>query len=209
MPFFSQSNFPRLWLFMQKTIGGNASKQELAIKYYQGEQRVLEIGCSMGNISEVFTCYKNISYRGIDIDPVAIKIAKKRFKLFSNFTFSLCSLAELVKTKKQYDYVIFAGILHHVSDKECRALLDDALKLVADSGQLIISEPEALLSSDSFLFKLFYNLEQGNFLRQRNVLEQLILSTGAKIKSSEDYLISPGIIKKPFVARFNLIRAHR
>lgn len=207
MSFLSQSNFPRIWLLMQKIIGGNSSKQQLAIKYYNDENRVLEIGCSVGNISEVFLPYKNISYTGIDIDPVAIKVARKRFEKSPNFVFDLCSLADLVKTKKQYDYIVFAGILHHVDDEGCKKLLCDALKLVAENGRLVISEPEALKASDNRIFKFFYKLEQGLYLRSRSDLERLVISSGAKIESSEDCLINPGIIKNTYVARFNLICA--
>lgn len=203
--FISQSNFPRFWLFVQKTIGGNRSKQQLAVRYYKGEPRILEIGCSMGNVSEAFKPFRNITFKGIDIDSVAIERAKKRFKSFDNFSFECRSLSDLSRSGEVFDYVIFAGILHHVNNEESTKLLSDVQKLIAEDGRIIISEPEALRSTDNLIFRIFYKLEQGMFLRSRDELERLIEQSGATIELSEDCLISPGIIRKPFVARFNLI----
>lgn len=205
MPFLSQHNFPQLWLFMQKTIGGNQAKQQLAIRHFQNESKILEIGCSVGNIAEIFTKYQNITYTGIDIDTKALEVAQKIYKSFKNFSFKQISLSELAKQEEKFDYMLFSGILHHVNDDELTKLISDAMKLVNCSGKIIISEPEAVRPSDNRLFKLFYNLEQGQFLRSRAELERLILATGIQIDSSEDHLIYPGILKNIYVARFNLL----
>ncbi|HVI87094.1 MAG TPA: class I SAM-dependent methyltransferase [Dongiaceae bacterium] len=207
MPALSQTQFPRLWLLMQKTIGGNRSKQELVLRYYQKQPRILEIGCSVGNVSDAFRDYAEISYTGIDIDPNAIAVAKSRFHAHPNFTFELRSLADLAAQGQQFDYVIFAGILHHISDDIAATMLADAMRVVAPGGQIVISEPEALRPTDNLIFRLFYNLEQGQFLRSRQHLERLVAASGAKISQVEDHLISPGIVKVPFVARFNLLVA--
>lgn len=206
MPLLSQSKFPRLWLLMQNTIGGNASKKELALRHYRDERRILEIGCSVGNIADAFLFKPVVNYLGIDIDDAALEVARRRFQRYRNFTFRNVSLSDLAKTGATFDYVMFAGILHHVGDAEGTALLADALKLVSPSGRLIISEPEALNDRDNRLFRLFYKLEQGQFLRSRQALERLVLESGAAIDHAEDHLVSPGIIKTP-VARFNLITA--
>jgi hypothetical protein len=55
MSFLSQSNFPRLWLLFQYLVGGTADKRRLAAMYYKGQKKVLEIGCSVGNVSQIFS----------------------------------------------------------------------------------------------------------------------------------------------------------
>ena len=111
MAFFNQGRFPRLWLLMQNTIGGNASKQALATEHYREQKRVLEIGCSVGNISEAFLAFPNVSFTGIDIDSFAIGLAKRRFRNAPNFKFTLSSLEELSRLGETFDYVLFAGCI--------------------------------------------------------------------------------------------------
>ena len=175
MTFFHQSRFPRMWLLMQNTIGGKACKQALATEHYREQKRVLEIGCSVGNISEAFLAFPNISFTGIDIDPQAIVLAKKRFRHAPNFKFTLSSLEELSRSGEYFDYVLFAGMLHHVSDTTALQLLRDAVKCTASGGQLVIYEPEAIRPGDGWLLRYFYaHFEQGTFLRSRDDLKRLV-----------------------------------
>ncbi len=191
---------------MQNTIGGSKSKKKLALHHYAGERRVLEIGCSAGNLTDAFLAEPLERYVGIDIDDAALAAASKRFEKYRNVSFRNVTLTDLAQEQDRFDYVLFAGILHHVSDDECSVLLADALRLVDHGGRLVISEPEALRDDDSRVFRFFYKLEQGKFLRSRKDLEALVLKSGARIEHSEEYLVSPGLIRTP-VARFNLIAA--
>src|ERR1700761_7782180 len=117
---------------MQDAIGGKAGKQSLATEHYRGQKRVLEIGCSVGNISSVFRSFPDIEFTGIDIDPRAIDLAKRRFRSYPNFEFSVTSLAELAQQGRRFDYVLFAAMLHHVSDVDALGLLRDAVRCTAD-----------------------------------------------------------------------------
>lgn len=206
LPLLSQTRFPRLWLLMQKAIGGNQCKQQLATKYYQGEARVLEIGCSVGNISDAFRVFPQLNFTGIDIDTAALKVAQRRFRNTENFCFLQISLAELAHHGEYFDYVLFAGILHHVDDATGKRLLQDGLHCTAPNGQLIISEPEALRPNDGYFMRLFHSLfEQGANLRSRAELEALATEAGMVIDLVEDHMISPGIVQRPYAARFNLL----
>ena len=206
MPFLTQSRFPRLWLLMQYAIGGTPCKQALALEHYQGQKRVLEIGCSVGNISSVFRGFPDIEFTGIDIDPHAIDLAKRRFCDYPNFTFSLLSLEELSRQGKKFDFVLFAAMLHHVSDDDGLMLLQDAVKCTAGGGRLVIFEPERLKESDSRFLHFFYaNFEQGGFLRFREDLLRLVERAGITLHTVEDRKVGPGIVNRPVLARFNLL----
>ncbi len=206
MTFLTQSRFPQLWLLMQNLIGGNACKQALATEHYHGQKRVLEIGCSVGNISGAFCAFPDDDFTGIDIDPHAVELAKRRFRNYPNFNFSLNSLEQLSRQGMSFDYVLFAGILHHVDDATGLRLLFEAVKCTAAGGQLVIYEPEAVKSSDGWFFRFFYALfEQGVFLRSREDLLRLVERAGITLQSVEDRMISPGIVRRPYVARFNLL----
>ena len=207
MPFLSQTNFPRLWLLMQKTIGGNADKKSLAVEHYDGQKRVLEIGCSVGNISEVFTQFPGISFTGIDIDGNALTLARQRFASIDNFRFTEISLEKLSQMGEKFDYVLFAGILHHVNDATASRLLQFAHACLDSEATLVVYEPEAISSSDGWLLRIFCRLfEQGAFLRSRSELVALVEAAGISLEKIEDRNISPGIVRRPFVARFNLLK---
>jgi cyclopropane fatty-acyl-phospholipid synthase-like methyltransferase len=206
MAFLTQSRFPRLWLLMQNMIGGIKCKQALSTKYYEGQKRVLEIGCSVGNISSAFCAFPNIEFTGIDIDPHAIDLAKSRFRKYPNFSFSVISLEALAEQGKKFDYVLFAAMLHHVSDEDGLRLLSDAVKCTASGGKLVICEPEALKASDGWFLHFFYSkFEQGGFLRFRDNLQELVERAGITLQSVEDRMITPGNFSRPYSARFNLM----
>jgi ubiquinone/menaquinone biosynthesis C-methylase UbiE len=206
MAFLTQSRSPRLWLLMQNMIGGKKCKQALALQHYRGQKRVLEIGCSVGNISEAFCAFPEIEFTGIDIDPHAIDLAKVRFRDYPNFSFSVTSLEELSRQGKQFDYVLFAAMLHHVNDDDGLRLLCDAVKCTASGGQLVICEPEALKASDGWFLHFFYSkFEQGNFLRFRGDLLSLVERAGIALQSVEDRMITPSNFGRPYSARFNLL----
>jgi 2-polyprenyl-3-methyl-5-hydroxy-6-metoxy-1,4-benzoquinol methylase len=206
MAFFTQSKFPRLWLLMQNMIGGVACKQALAVRHYQRQKRVLEIGCSAGNISSIFCQFPDIEFTGIDIDPGAIELAKRRFRKYTNFNFSVTSIEELSLQGKEFDYVLFAAMLHHVSDEDGLRLLSDAVKCTARGGQLVICEPEALKESDGWFLHFFYSkFEQGSHLRFREDLIELVERSGITLQSVEDQMITPSFLKRPYSARFNLL----
>ena len=137
---------------MQNMIGGVTCKRDLATKHYRGQKRVLEIGCSAGNISSAFCQFPDIEFTGIDIDPGAIALAQHRFRKYPNFNFSVISIEELSRQGKEFDFVLFAAMLHHVSDADGLRLLSGAVKCTAWGGQLVICEPEALKASDRMVF---------------------------------------------------------
>ena len=206
MALLTQSRFPRLWLLMQNTIGGNACKQALATEHYRRQKRVLEIGCSVGNTSAVFRAFPNVTLTGIDIDRHAIDLAKRRFRNEPNFRFSLSSLEELSRRRETFDYVLFAGVLHHVADNTGLQLLRDAVKCTTSGGRMVIYEPERARPSDGWFFRCFCTIfEQGAFLRSRDALQRLVEGAGIVLETVEDRMVSPGIVKRPYVARFNLL----
>lgn len=199
-----QNRFPYLWLVFQLLIGATYGKRQLAVQHYNGEKRVLEVGCSLGNITPAFAKIPNINYLGIDIDAQAIRIANNTFKDHANIQFKAIALNELAAQGQTYDYIIFAGMLHHVDDALATSLLSDAKQLLAPGGKLIVSEPEAFRASDPLLFRLYAKLEQGEHLRTRQQLVALLESVDLKPQIVEDILLAPSVVSFPKVIRFNL-----
>lgn len=96
IPYFNQTKFPRLWLLFQYVLGGTFDKRKLASKHLSKHKKILEIGCSSGNVSDIFKKFENTKFLGIDIDEKAITFAEKRFGKNEDFKFRCCSLEDLI-----------------------------------------------------------------------------------------------------------------
>ena len=207
MHLLSQSDSPRLWLLFQYLVGGARDKRRLATMYYRNQKKILEIGCSVGNVSQVFSAFQQVEFTGIDIDENALGYARKRLGSLPNFKFTNISLSDLAKTGEKFDYILFANILHHVDDDTAFRLLKDVQMLLSVNTTLIIMEPEKIQQNYNSIFKLFYNFEQGKFRRHKQELSNLIIASGLSIKTCSDVLVSPDSLPFLKVGRITFIEA--
>lgn len=199
--YFTQNRFPRLWILFQYVVGGVSDKRKIVLQHYEGQKRVLEIGCSVGIVSKAFTKFPDIEFTGIDIDDSALSYARKLFKNVKNFRFLNISLADLGKSGEKFDYVVFANVLHHADDATVHALLSDIKTVLAKGSTLIVVEPEKSRPDYNFLFKFFYLLEQGEYRRHANELVELIEGSGMEIKTVSHVVMSPNTMPFLKVAR--------
>lgn len=207
MPFLSQHNLPRLWLIFQYFIGGTKDKQSVALSAYKSTQRVLEVGCSVGNIADAFRSIEGVDYTGIDIDIAAINTAQARFADTPQFKFLGTSIEEHAKDQIYYDYILVAGMLHHVDDSTAVSILKTVKQLAAPHAIINIFDPDAVTTTDPLYMRLFYKLEQGQYLRSSADLAKLITSAGLVITEQKTFPIRPGIPLFPAVARFSCFLA--
>ena len=140
--FFTQSRFPGLWEIFQYYIGGSVDKRKLAISKYEKQRNILGVGCSLGNIAKVFLKKPNLKYTGLDIDPVAIRYAQKDYAHHKNFRFICMDLECLIKqNEEKFDYILFAGVLHHVDLLTFRIFFMSAWSLISNDGTLVVVDP--------------------------------------------------------------------
>ena len=176
-PYLSQTRFPILWTIFQYFIGGTIDKRELCEIHYNGEKNILEIGCSTGNIAHTFKKYKDISYTGLDIDSTVIKYAQKVFKQTPNFEFIDMDLREYKnKAIKKFDFILFAGIIHHIDDTLSAELLNCAINLLNTGGCIVVVEPLAPEEKDPKFIHYFMKLEQGKYVRTESNMLALVNS---------------------------------
>ncbi len=50
----SQWIMPRAFELFQFSIGGTVAKRNLVLQHYSNQKRILEVGCSAGNIAAAF-----------------------------------------------------------------------------------------------------------------------------------------------------------
>jgi len=203
MTILSQSNFPLLWDWFQFWIGGTIDKRKLCSLDISGNERVLEVGCSTGNIAEIFARLPDVQYVGLDIDLAALKRASEKFKGASNLNFSGIPFLDYQQPEHPFDIVLFAGILHHIDDATVQAFLNHSKSLIKPDGKVIVVDPVLPEAQDPKLFHYFSKLEQGQFVRSDTHLRKLLLDTvGLHITKSEAHFIGATPWSLPKVLRF-------
>lgn len=199
-PFIQQTNFPAGWYWYQFFFGGHQEKIETLSNYFQDNKKIIEVGCSVGNISHVFEKFKNVEYLGIDLDKNVVRYAKKHFAK-KNFNFEVI---DFKKINKKYDYVLFSGLFHHIDDDLVVDYMSHAKKLLTHNGKIVVYDP-VFGDNDPLFYRLFEKyLEVGKWVRRPEPLKRLILKAGGlKIEFEEEKLLST-FFKFPVVGRMRL-----
>ena len=211
MPWLTQRRFPFLWNCFQWAIGGTVDKRRLCLKHYSGQNRVLEVGCSVGNIAVAFLGRPGLRYVGIDIDPGAIALAKKCFAQYSTFSFRCQDLTKLADVSERFDFVLVAGVLHHLSDSQSLSLVHAACKLLDEQGLLVVVEPVVPEPGDSNFLRFYLRtFEQGEHVRDLATLGRLLDSLQGLVPcGQETCLVSATPVGVPKCARFGTWRFRR
>ena len=205
---FSQQASPWLWLLAQHTIGGTPDKQSILRQHYKGENRVIEVGCSIGNIARNLIGEPGLEYLGLDIDDGALEFARKWFAPYPNFAFSNQSLQQVAATGARYDLVCVTGVLHHVPDNVAQNMLDGARAVAAAGARLLMFDPIPLRPGDGPVYGLIHKLEQGEFLRSPARLREMITQAGFVLDQEEDVAIGPGLTPWPKIVSLSVMTAH-
>lgn len=201
--FFLQSRFPRLWDAFQYIAGGVVDKRRLCTRHYQGHGRVLEVGCSVGNISEGFLSFPDTLYVGIDIDPVVIQRARMKFRGNAAFDFVCDDLRTYSTRSGRFCYILFAGCCHHMEDALCVALITTAVKMLEPGGVIVVVDPLLPKTSDPLGVRWYIRLEQGQHVRSSEGMNRLLDGIdGVSVIGAEEELIGATPFRNPRCARF-------
>jgi cyclopropane fatty-acyl-phospholipid synthase-like methyltransferase len=204
MAFLSQTNFPRLWDGFQFWMGGTIDKRKLCSEHFRGDERMLEVGCSTGNIAESFSRFPNIHYVGLDIDVSALKRAKAKFRNAPNISFTAVPFLDFREGELPFDVVLFAGIFHHIDDETVAAFLKHSRSLIKPNGRVVVIDPVLPEPEDPKIFHLFSRLERGQFVRSETHLRKLLLETaGMHVTKSEVRFVGATPWSLPKVLRFS------
>ncbi len=208
MRWLTQSRFPFLWNCFQWAMGGTVDKRRLCLKYYSGQDRVLEIGCSVGNIAVAFLPKPGLRYVGVDDDAAAIALAQKQFARVENFSFHCRDVTRMADFGEPFDYILLAGVLHHTADAVSRDLLHAAMRLLDDAGLLVVVDPILPEPRDSSFLRIYLRMfEQGQHVRSRAAMETLLNSEPGLIPcGAETCLIGATPMRVPAAARFGIWR---
>ncbi|UYZ21608.1 glycosyltransferase [Mesobacillus jeotgali] len=115
---------------------------------------VLEVGCASGDLS-TFIAMHATNVFGIDIDPVAIELARYKVKTLGldNCYFNLGDGAALAFQENTFDTVILAEVLEHVPDPA--PFIEEALRICKHGGRIVISVPKGYAIPDPDHVRIF------------------------------------------------------
>ncbi len=176
MGMLNQTNFPRLWRLFQWSIGGSCHKRRIVRERIGKRKNVLEVGCSVGNIAEVFRGIAGLRYTGVDIDEAALQTARQSFRNEPGFAFRLGEIERIDLPLAPFDLIVLSAVLHHVDDEGCQRILAACGRLLAADGLLVVTEPVQPIAGDPRLVRFFNSIEQGHYVRPAPAFDALLRS---------------------------------
>jgi len=117
-------------------------------QYINQGERVLDIGCGNGRLSQLISAE---NYIGIDISDKLIEIAKKKYP---DKRFVLSEPLKFPFENQSFDIAICLAVLHHIPSKQSRAeFLKEIKRILKPNGKLILTVWD--LQSSKKAIKLF------------------------------------------------------
>ena len=147
------TNYHKKWKSYRRERNQNEKKRfALTASLCKGD--VLEIGCGNGDLSSYISMYGHRLF-GIDIDPVAIELARYKVWNFglSDCYFNVCDANNLSLPDNAFDTVVLAEILEYVSDP--LKVINEAKRVCKNDGIIIISVPRGYRIPDEDHIHIF------------------------------------------------------
>ncbi len=108
---------------------------------------ILDMGTETGLLTYyIYQKYQNAKYTLIDLSSEMLKVAKERFSDLNNFEFIEEDYINYVY-KKDYDAVVSALSIHHLSDEDKQTVYNKAYSILK-SGGIFINSDQVLGSLD-------------------------------------------------------------
>ena len=106
------------------------------------EHKMLEIGCGIGLLSELFAKYLDRGkLHSLDISPKAVAMAKARLAKFTNVSFEVSDMSAF-RSDLIFDRVVLPDVLEHIPEEQHQALFDTIARHLAPEGKVLIHIPD-------------------------------------------------------------------
>lgn len=130
--------------------------------------RVLDIGCGVGAVSQYFP---QVTYHGFDSSDRYVDYARRKFGDRAEFTVGIIGQNVTVEAGS-YDLVMANGILHHLDDREALHLLTLAHEALKPGGRLVTRDG-CFEDGQSPVARYLLEGDRGRFVRTRDAYQQL------------------------------------
>ena len=173
-------NSPLVYRIIQYIMSGTSFRNSIIKKNIKKSNlKILDIGCGPAQILEQIP---RCDYYGYDIDQRSIQYAKKKYRQ-KNYHF-YCKKFNKTEIKKlpKFDFVIFFGILHHLSNKEADKMLTLCKRTMKKNSKLLTEDP-ILLEKQNIIAKFLIEKDRGINVRQKKEYINLLKKHFKKIKN--------------------------
>jgi SAM-dependent methyltransferase len=164
MPSFLPSSlldYPATYILSQRILGADKARS-LSIDALApvAGNRILDVGCGPAYyLDRLPAC----AYHGFDTDPGYIAYARRRFGDRGHF-YDEPFTEEHRRALPPFDRVMLMGLLHHLDDGACDALLDLIARSLAP-GARVVTLDTVLFPGQSTLSRLLAKNDRGDFVR--------------------------------------------
>lgn len=182
---YALSQNPRIFIFLRKILENNfkGERKVLADYFVCGPaEKVLDIGCGTGEFSGFFN---PDNYIGVDIEKKYIEYAQKNYK----GKFLVVDANRLPFNDGLFQKVVIIGVIHHLDDKTSGRVLDEARRVLAPNGTLLLME-DVSRPNNSFLTNLLHRLDNGKFIRTKESYEKVL---GERFRVEKTFDIQSGL----------------
>ena len=173
-------NSPLVYRIIQYIMSGTSFRNSIIKKNIKKSNlKILDIGCGPAQILEQIP---RCDYYGYDIDQRSIQYAKKKYRQ-KNYHF-YCKKFNKSEIKKlpKFDFVIFFGILHHLSNKEADKMLTLCKRIMKKNSKLLTEDP-ILVEKQNIIAKFLIEKDRGINVRQKKEYINLLKKHFKKIKN--------------------------
>ncbi len=150
-----------LW---SRMVGGERERSIFIRNHVRPEAnaRVLDLGCGTGELLNHLP--SDVRYLGIDISSEYIARAEER--LGERGEFCIGDATVINSWLGEFDLVIAFGVLHHLDDKEVRALFRNSASALTSSGRIVTVDP-VFTSNQSYARRALMARDRGRHVRTR------------------------------------------
>ena len=173
-------NNPVIYKIIQGIMSGTSLRNSIIKKNIKKSNlKILDIGCGPAQILEHIP---QCDYYGYDIDRRFIQYAKKKYHQ-KNYHF-YCKKFNKTELKKlpKFDFIIFFGILHHLSNKEVHEILKLCKKIMKKNSKLLTEDP-ILIENQNVIAKFLIKKDRGLNVRNKQEYINLLKKHFKKIKN--------------------------
>ena len=173
-------NNPLIYKIIQYVMSGTSFRNSIIKKNIRKSNlKILDIGCGPAQILEHIP---RCDYYGYDIDQRSIQYAKKKYRQ-KNYHF-YCKKFNKTEVKKlpKFDFIIFFGILHHLSNKEADKMLTLCKRIMKKNSKLLTEDP-ILIEKQNVIAKFLIEKDRGTNVRQKKEYINLLKKHFKKIKN--------------------------
>jgi SAM-dependent methyltransferase len=148
---------PKVYDLAMFIMGSKRSRRQLVDRYIRVKpgDEVLDIGCGTAEILDYMPAVK---YTGYDTSADYIESCRERYP---SETFIQGALPE---GEGAYDVVMALGVLHHMSDDECRAFFAAARRNLKPGGRVVTLDA-CKTPWQNPVSRLFFALDRGRAIR--------------------------------------------